>query len=150
MHCADHHPQFHFATVLSPWIRRALIAGGFGIGAATPSTPIEIAQVVSLGDVRDTPDEKKLYDIESPQVSEVMRSGGDLKSPTSEIDDTNDDPITLPETPFFHFDLASAVRAAESSLARRSTSESSTSKSEDSVKVALSGHDIITTEVAPR
>src|ERR1700729_2626647 len=38
--------QFHFATVLSPWIRRALVAGGFGIGTSTITIHQEIASVV--------------------------------------------------------------------------------------------------------
>ena len=59
-------------------------------------------------------------------------------------------PLVPTITPFFHFDLASAVRAAEHNLFRPVTSESSTHKSEDDLKVAISGHDIITTEIAQR
>ncbi|EST04846.1 STAS domain protein [Kalmanozyma brasiliensis GHG001] len=43
---ADAKVEFHFANVLSPWIRRGLLAGGFGLGF--PSKRItEIAPVVS-------------------------------------------------------------------------------------------------------
>ncbi|SOV03745.1 probable Sulfate permease [Ustilago sp. UG-2017a] len=43
---ADAKVEFHFANILSPWIRRGLLAGGFGIGF--PSKRItEIAPVVS-------------------------------------------------------------------------------------------------------
>ncbi|KAK0548548.1 Sulfate permease 2 [Tilletia horrida] len=37
--------EFHFATVLSPWIRRGLLAGGFGTGSADRRI-VEIAPVV--------------------------------------------------------------------------------------------------------
>ena len=43
---ADAKVEFHFANILSPWIRRGLLAGGFGVGF--PSKRItEIAPVVS-------------------------------------------------------------------------------------------------------
>ncbi|CBQ72830.1 probable Sulfate permease [Sporisorium reilianum SRZ2] len=43
---ADAKVEFHFANILSPWIRRGLLAGGFGLGF--PSKRItEIAPVVS-------------------------------------------------------------------------------------------------------
>lgn len=42
---ADREVEYHFANIISPWVRRALIAGGFGIG--TPLKEIvEIAPVV--------------------------------------------------------------------------------------------------------
>ena len=84
-------------------------------------------------------------------MSEVLRlDDKHPKSPTSESEGGDEDPIALENTPFFHFDLASAVRAAEHNLFRPVTSESSTHKSEDDLKVAISGHDIITTEIAQR
>lgn len=125
--------QFHFATVLSPWIRRALIAGGFGVGASRSSTPTEIAQVVSLGDVRNTANiGEKTTDIEGIAVAEELRKGG-ADSP----DSADDAPIDLEDTPFFHFDVVSAVRAAEAGLARQD-SRSSTGKWSDSGKRPVS------------
>ncbi|GEM06635.1 sulfate permease [Rhodotorula toruloides] len=43
--------QFHFATILSPFIKRALLAGGFGTGKgwSGPERPLEIAPVVQAG-----------------------------------------------------------------------------------------------------
>ncbi|GAA5975756.1 hypothetical protein JCM10908_005271 [Rhodotorula pacifica] len=43
--------QFHFATILSPFIKRALLAGGFGTGTGWtgPERPLEIAPVVQGG-----------------------------------------------------------------------------------------------------
>ncbi|BGP14804.1 hypothetical protein JCM10213_001828 [Rhodosporidiobolus nylandii] len=43
--------QFHFATILSPFIKRALLAGGFGtgVGWSGDERPLEIAPVVPAG-----------------------------------------------------------------------------------------------------
>ncbi|WVN88167.1 uncharacterized protein L203_103368 [Cryptococcus depauperatus CBS 7841] len=43
---ADGPVEFHFCGILSPWIRRALIAGGFGQGRTKESTALEIAPAV--------------------------------------------------------------------------------------------------------
>lgn len=40
---------FHFCTILSPWIRRALLAGGFGTGKPVHERPLEIAATVPAG-----------------------------------------------------------------------------------------------------
>ncbi|GBE82467.1 Probable sulfate permease [Sparassis crispa] len=119
---ADHPIEFHFATILSPWIRRALIAGGFGTGVASSSIPLEIAPVVPYRGGRKVPTPDKLHDEES---------GGSIQQVPSHLQDVEDEsePISLVDTPFFHFDLISAVRAAESGLARLH-SQTSTTKSD--------------------
>ena len=38
--------QFHFATILSPWIHCALVAASFGVGTPAADLPREIAPVV--------------------------------------------------------------------------------------------------------
>ncbi|KAK8864251.1 hypothetical protein IAR55_001497 [Kwoniella newhampshirensis] len=43
---ADGPVEFHFCGILSPWIRRALIAGGFGTGTARAGTALEVAPAV--------------------------------------------------------------------------------------------------------
>ena len=48
---ANHPVQFHFAHILSPWIRRALLAGGFGTGTLRRHVT-EIASVVPQSDAR--------------------------------------------------------------------------------------------------
>ncbi|KAI0747885.1 sulfate permease [Daedaleopsis nitida] len=94
--------EFHFATILSPWIRRALVAGGFGIGASSSRAPAEIAPVVPYRGGRTQFDgQQKTADIEA--IEEV---------PAKE----DEAPIVPEDTPFFHFDLVAAVRAAESGL----------------------------------
>ena len=43
---ADRSVEFHFNGILSPWIRRALIAAGFGQGQSRHGTALEVAPVV--------------------------------------------------------------------------------------------------------
>ncbi|WWC61694.1 uncharacterized protein I303_104279 [Kwoniella dejecticola CBS 10117] len=43
---ADAPVEFHFCGILSPWIRRALIAGGFGQGNTRAGTALEVAPAV--------------------------------------------------------------------------------------------------------
>lgn len=90
--------------MLSPWISRALVAGGFGIGESS-SNIRDIAAVVPHDDAREFPE--LTQDIES-NVNVVKRKP--VSSSGSEIG-----PVikTLTPTPFFHVDLTSAVRAAE-------------------------------------
>ncbi|KAH9951374.1 sulfate permease [Amylocystis lapponica] len=118
---ADGPIEFHFATILSPWVRRALIAGGFGTGVRAASEPTEIAAVVPYRGGRAVPGADKLQDLESPVEARFEPGSGDVVEESA--------PLALEDTPFFHFDLVSAVRAAEGGLARRET-RSSTSKSD--------------------
>lgn len=111
----NHPVEFHFATVLSPWIRRALIAGGFGAGRPSSRAPTEIAQVVHLGDVREpSPSLPEKGDIENAVIVEEERRRGSSSTYKSSADQSGSEPIVLQDTPFFHFDVVSAVRAAES------------------------------------
>lgn len=102
---ADRRVEFHFANILSPWIRRGLVAGGFGIGQTSLSVPKEVAPIVPY---EDLPHEgtHDTSDVESG----VKRHVSSIRSRSSRV------PATLDATPFFHFDLESAVRAAESGL----------------------------------
>jgi sodium-independent sulfate anion transporter 11 len=118
---ADHPVEFRFATILSPWIRRALIAGGFGIGTSSSSAPREIAAVVPY---RDGLGDRQLSDLrqharEEPDDIEKGSSSKGKESINSLDIQEYASPLPL-ETPFFHLDLQSAVRAAESGLENRS------------------------------
>ncbi|KAF5331065.1 hypothetical protein D9619_005937 [Psilocybe cf. subviscida] len=107
---ADHPVEFHFATVLSPWIRRALIAGGFGTGIPS-ATVQEIAQVVPHHQDHSDGLTYKNDDLET----------GDLKKRSSRsVSSTTEGfvPVNSTDTPFFHLDLTAAVRAAEKGLGR--------------------------------
>jgi solute carrier family 26 (sodium-independent sulfate anion transporter), member 11 len=104
--------------VLSSWIRRALIAGGFGVGNVSSRHPTELVQVVPYGDVRSTaPTLPEKSDVEHGITEDDIRH----RRPSSSYkaaDRSGGDPIVPQNTPFFHFDIVSAVRAAEAGLHR--------------------------------
>jgi len=105
---ADHPVEFHFAPILTPWIRRALVAGGFGIGVLSSTVQREIAAVAPYredaseytfeGDVESGDVKKSRLGVDSPSVGYA--------------------PLVQIDTPFFHVDLAAAVNAAESGIGR--------------------------------
>lgn len=107
--------QFHFASILSPWIRRALIAGGFGTGIPSHEVPKEIAAVVPFHDLHKVNPKgpERIADVEERAIPE-FRVGG--TSTTA--------PINLQDTPFFHLDIVEAVRAAEGTAAHDAQSGS--------------------------
>ncbi|KAG2146934.1 sulfate transporter family-domain-containing protein [Suillus bovinus] len=104
---ADRPVEFHFATILSPWIRRSLIAAGFGIGTPAVEYSIEIAPVVPYRGGRR---EKWWEDASSPGIEDIETHSESLPPTSGTV------PIVPIETPFFHFDLTSAVRAAEAGV----------------------------------
>ncbi|KAH7916027.1 sulfate transporter family-domain-containing protein [Hygrophoropsis aurantiaca] len=110
---ADHHVEFHFATILSPWIRRALIAGGFGIGTPLSDIPNEIASVVPYRGGRR---EQWQSDSDSSHTDDL--EAHNLSHPPVATGSGDRAPLLTVETPFFHFDLATAVKAAESGVGR--------------------------------
>ncbi|KAI5124536.1 hypothetical protein M0805_003059 [Coniferiporia weirii] len=110
---ADRSIEFHFANVLSPWIRRALVAGGFGIGRPSAGVPAEIAPVVpATYDDSDREDFKKSPsdDPESNIKRRTLKSTAN--SDLSRAFNLNNS-VGSSATPFFHFDLETAVKAAE-------------------------------------
>ena len=101
---ADHPVEFHFASILSPWIRRALVAGGFGydhrlrydsrshdVAAASPHDVLHVGLSST--------------DIEGKDVS--------FHDPSYGAIDRGEASVVQVDTPFFHLDLAEAVAAAE-------------------------------------
>jgi sodium-independent sulfate anion transporter 11 len=132
---ADQSVEFHFAAVLAPWTRRALIAGGFGYGALRHSRPAEVAPALPPMDVLSPTDrarqeaeaqEARGYMTERPthqrqdrvELEEAKESnrtgefGSDLeagKRSISESSTSSEAPILSTSTPFFHLDLASAI-----------------------------------------
>ncbi|KAF8448683.1 sulfate permease [Boletus edulis BED1] len=88
--------EFHFASILSPWIQRALIASGFGIGSSS-EIPSEIAPVVGTYDVT------------------YLSRGRESVSEST--------PLLTEETPFFHFDVVAALRAARSNQEQQPSSD---------------------------
>lgn len=119
--------QFHFATILSPWIRRALVAGGFGVGKVDTHMHEEIAPVTRYHDqyIAD-PEHTDPKDVAEMRITdpEAITHVAEV-SARSSTEITVSTPIPsesalmmLPETPFFHLDLAAAVRAAEKGVSR--------------------------------
>ena len=103
-----------------------MIAGGFGIGNSDSTSVVrEIAAIVpySEGNRDETVEERKRSDLET---------GPDNKRPSRSRNTAvygEDGAALVPlDTPFFHFDLVGAVRAAESGLMRQSSQRSSTSE----------------------
>ncbi|KAI0721519.1 sulfate permease [Cerioporus squamosus] len=126
---ADRPIEFHFATILSPWIRRALIAGGFGTGKATTHVHEEIAPVTRYHDQYIADPQHCEYEDVSPSrddteagMASVQVQAISARSSTEvTVQSVANEPsalMMLPETPFFHLDLSSAVRAAERGLSR--------------------------------
>ncbi|KAF5386742.1 hypothetical protein D9615_001825 [Tricholomella constricta] len=110
---ADHPVEFHFATVLSPWIRRALTAGGFGLGISSSRVSPDFAAVVPYRGGRSDISEQDLDVSSDVESGEIKKSNPRSSEPVSEFE-----PIIAEDTPFFHIDLLSAVRAAESGIGR--------------------------------
>ncbi|KAF8514080.1 sulfate transporter family-domain-containing protein, partial [Gautieria morchelliformis] len=112
---ADGTVEFHFANILSPWIRRALIAGRFGVANSERTIPMEVAPVFTHHLSRGGDGG---FDADKPDAEVANASSGSGKA----LDDAESSlgsttgrvaPIMSTDTPFFHFDLVSAVRSAE-------------------------------------
>lgn len=128
---ADRPVDFHFAGILSPWIRRALIAAGFGQGTARHGTALEVAPVVPQDDSL-SPEDRARRDAErlqgpesstgSPTDSITDKLEGDYSPTTleegyanrrSSVESANTLPLLDRATPFFHFDLADAINSVD-------------------------------------
>lgn len=133
---ADGPVEFHFATILSPWVRRALLAGGFGTGDGS-HIPIEVAPVVPAHDQEydHIENDWKLHHggahTERKTIADDLEGAGDEDSGKVQssdngrdgVESTSKGPLVSTLTPFFHVDLPSAVRAAETSAARSNGSK---------------------------
>ncbi|SCZ98361.1 BZ3500_MvSof-1268-A1-R1_Chr7-1g09110 [Microbotryum saponariae] len=115
--------EFHFASILSPWIKRALLAGGFGRGRG--SQPLEIAAVVPAGTEAVIERYEKHFPSSPPngripsddsssansKVADIEEAGGSLDQRLGEhLSPTG--PLVSALTNRFHLDLAAAVAAA--------------------------------------
>ncbi|ORY32555.1 sulfate transporter family-domain-containing protein [Naematelia encephala] len=142
---ADRSVDFHFSGILSPWIRRALIAAGFGQGQGRHGTALEVAPVVPQDDNLAPADRERLEEerLEREQGSYSGSSSIDDKRELAvyntdrkekDIEANNPDnnnnsdrrhsaggqsfeslPLLDRATPFFHFDLADAVNSLDHS-----------------------------------
>ncbi|KAH8554789.1 sulfate transporter family-domain-containing protein [Umbelopsis sp. PMI_123] len=114
---ADRNVQWHFANINSPFIRNALLAGGFG--SQTVSHPGEILPVVPAS--RDGPKQEKSAETTSSvrDIEEAISEDGHKQQEIHEELrlSVESDLTTLPgypvdKYPFFHWNLEEAVRAA--------------------------------------
>jgi sodium-independent sulfate anion transporter 11 len=130
---ADGPVEFHFSAVLAPWTRRALIAGGFGYGNPRHSTPQEVAPTFppmdSLspqdraererealeGQHERSGDRIERVEAEAKEAKDADYSGSDSEAGKQSIVSTatsvSEAPLLSTSTPFFHFDLGSAIAA---------------------------------------
>ncbi|BGP31228.1 Sulfate permease 2 [Rhodotorula toruloides] len=118
---------FHFATILSPWIKRALLAGGFGRDVDATGPQIEVGDVVQQQDNAD-----QFSQIQRPPLSRDV-SGHDIKEVDVEQGGSPprspslDEKVPYAESAagtivdsslaYFHLDLPSAVAAAAATKA---------------------------------
>lgn len=127
---------FHFCHILSPWIRRALVAGGFGIALTEKERlriPFEIAPIVGSTALAQKKDKdgyvytdltqtKPVKDIEAgsgsaddiQQHSQIKGVNASAASSATDFEGS----LVSTSTPYFHFDLSTAVLAAERDAAR--------------------------------
>jgi len=118
----NHPVEFHFASILSPWIRRALVAAGFGFDHRIQSPrPHDVATIVPY----DHPQLRSPIpkDVEAGNSKDILDSdpvyGREQHGEASAV------PI---DTPYFHLDLAEAVAAAEAGLLKLTPTPSESSK----------------------
>ncbi|GAA6058887.1 hypothetical protein JCM10212_002831 [Sporobolomyces blumeae] len=120
--------EFHFATILSPWIKRALLAGGFGRDIPSSDLPIEIATVVPPNPVHETLTPRRTTTRPVDDIVELPNEGASEDSSDLDVE-KGDDFVATEATwqkaasieggtfvdtdfPCFHLDLATAVAAA--------------------------------------
>ena len=129
---ADRRVEFHFCGILSPWIRRALIAGGFGVGRPDRPGALEVAPVVPQDNSRapapDSPypraspsDEENDPTSSSGSSANSLKDGfeknihgqedGNNQTSRESISSAHTLPLLDRSTPFFHFDLADALNS---------------------------------------
>jgi sodium-independent sulfate anion transporter 11 len=130
---ADHPVEFHFASVLSPWIRRSLVAGGFGYDHRTRSD----LRRHDVGPIAPSYDALHLglpsTDIEATESKDIP-----LTDPSYGAVDQGEASAVQVDTPFFHLDLAEAVAAAEVGLLKLSPQSSRDVKDRDPFEVGQS------------
>ena len=90
---AGHQVEYHFAQIHSPWILRALVAHGFGVG--NPRHP--------------------LVELASVQQPQLQNGHADIEMAASN-QGTTVGPVVGTNYPFFHLNLENAVKSAESAV----------------------------------
>jgi solute carrier family 26 (sodium-independent sulfate anion transporter), member 11 len=141
----NHSVEFHFATILSPWIRRSLVAGGFGYdhrSRSLPTRPHDVAAVKTPYDISQTGPSTTPTDIESGEMK-----GTEIADSSFGTIHGNEASVVQVDTPYFHLDLTEAVAAAEASLSELSPQSSRVSKGEDKFELGQSVYESRTIEI---
>ncbi|KAG8999682.1 hypothetical protein FRB94_005985 [Tulasnella sp. JGI-2019a] len=112
---ADREVTFHFCHILSPWIRRGLVAGGFGIASderRRADIPIEIGPIAGPLQHMDHP-EFSYLDLRGKrndeEAADKIQANASAASSATDFEGS----LVSTATPYFHFDISSAVLAAE-------------------------------------
>jgi solute carrier family 26 (sodium-independent sulfate anion transporter), member 11 len=120
---ADREVEYHFVSILDPWIKRGLVAGGFGVGKPAHRL-VEVASMVPITDAEDPRthgeeefqrrrrESKPAKDVEVGLEIEPIpeKSRNNVWSPSFDSHAA----VVATNYPFFHLDLETAVRSAES------------------------------------
>ncbi|KAJ1935899.1 hypothetical protein EC988_008346, partial [Linderina pennispora] len=107
---ADCSVSWHFAGIKSQWIRRSLIAAGFGSSETASRTVFSVANVAAAQDKRhSTP---SAYDEESEIEKEKLVADSIHTLPL---------PVLSTDYPNFHIDLDEALKATEAELGLHET-----------------------------
>ncbi|KAI5788944.1 sulfate transporter family-domain-containing protein [Peziza echinospora] len=111
---ADREVEFHFANIISPWVRRALLAGGFGTGIPLKDI-VEIAPIVpnSSATIHINSSDEELGPVQRFKNHVFSSNFRDKRfEHREEYDleevDSKDElwgPLLPSETPFFHIDI---------------------------------------------
>ncbi|GAA5880469.1 hypothetical protein JCM1840_003547 [Sporobolomyces johnsonii] len=115
--------EFHFATILSPWIKRALLAGGFGRDVSISGRPLEVAAVVpperaaETGSIQPAPllERQSSTPSVSDDIKEADLEGGNpsaVLEKTWQRTESVEGILVSTDFAAFHIDLPSAVAAA--------------------------------------
>jgi len=111
--------EWHFAAVSRPWVKRGLVAGGFGrIHTLANITPVY--SIVKITDASDASEVKKHLEKENEFESQRRSSlrGGRVDIEEGGIDEVNRAveslPVILVDRDAFHIDVAAAVASVES------------------------------------
>ncbi|RPA73444.1 sulfate permease [Ascobolus immersus RN42] len=136
---ADREVEFHFANIISPWVRRSLLAGGFGTGApmqeitevaavvpqreglhitdsradidAEPSTLARVRKYVGNTDYKDKRfQHSEHYDLSPYEERGEMKEKEKSISSGSSVGEENWGAIVATDTPFFHIDIPDLSR----------------------------------------
>lgn len=117
---ADREVEFHFAKIISPWVRRALLAGGFGFGVPlkdfTEVAPVNTGDSTYSGsnsqnsstEKNDLKHRVKSYITNTDYKDKRFRTQDEYDLDLAEKGDDGQDQwgaLISNDTPFFHLDI---------------------------------------------